>query len=313
MSGSPSILVIGVAILALASALLGMVYLIYRLRLRRRQLRLELSTSADLVEDRAFNQIRIARSEADILDRTGIDVHKPRDTLTRAQQRFDLRDYAEALSLAKSAHDTLVRLRTQGAPRLPANPVPSTSDPAGAGDEVAPGIYDAAPPRDRDEAVSPPPAPKLAKNRVESHFQMRLLDGEVERARAAASPSESLPATLELQGQSRDAYTAGEYTEALRIALKARRTLGAQLETLPAPKAARASSSPAMGAVPPGSSLPSSPSAPCPNCGRDLSSADRFCRGCGTPRNAAACPRCGLAAQPSDTFCGSCGSPLPSG
>jgi hypothetical protein len=66
----------------------------------------------------------------------------------------------------------------------------------------------------------------------------------------------------------------------------------------------------------------SAPAAPCPNCGKPTSAADRFCSACGadltvarTPAAPAAspgltCSKCGNNFEPGDRFCGTCGQPL---
>ena len=307
MTSSPPILVVAFALLLLFILLLALFYLIHRLRLRRRQLHLELGDAPGLVNDRAFNQMRLARSEAEILDARGIDVQKPRALLARAQQRYDLRDFSEALSLARSAHESLVTLRAHGPSRLPSSAGAARPDLLNAPEP--PASSDGPVPVGGTTGAAPAPAPRLAKNRAESHFQMLLLAEEVQRARSSGSPAENLAGTLELQRQSEEAYGAGEYTDALRIALKARRTLGAPLETLPAPKGVRTPPDAPTGSGGNGGSG----GVPCPKCGKAIAPQDRFCRSCGSPKIDRRCPRCGMATRSDDTFCGTCGSPLGSG
>lgn len=146
------------------------------------------------------------------------------------------------------------------------------------------------------------------KNRMEAHFQMTLL---VEELTLSTRGHESTPAALEAEGMRADAqkaYSSGNYTEALRLALKGRRRLGARLETLPP---ARSSDPTDPAKADAATSVParSSPSE-CPNCHRPIADGDRFCRGCGSPRVAAACPRCQAPVSGDDTFCGRCGGPL---
>ena len=311
MTALPSTLEIAVGLLALVAALLGMAYLLYRLRLRRRQLRLELDAAPGLVDDRAFNQMRIARSEAEILERTGVDVHRATEQLARAQQRYDLRDYADALSLAQSAHESLVALRTTGLSRLPsAGPrLSPASRPSVGSSAERPDPPEAADAGSSLEAPAPTPPPRLAKNRAESHFQLLLLAEEVEKAKGTSADPERLEGAQALQRQSQSAFDAREYTDALRLALKARRTLGAPVETLaPARSIGGVASAPDMTRS--GAGLPPLPSAACTTCGRAVAPSDQFCRACGTPKAPRLCPQCGTRIEPHDVYCGGCGAPM---
>jgi hypothetical protein len=204
--------------------------------------------------------------------------------------------------LAQSAHESLVVVRQRGSRSLPSPPAmtnPSSRSPQGA--TAASG-------------TSPPPTPlpALPRNRAESQFQLRILDQEV-RAAQAARPTQG--ATLEaasLQHQAQTAFDRGEFTEAFRLALRARRSLGGNVEAL-APRAGP--SAPSSRAAP--GSAPLDPAAiaegvaggeRCPSCGYPSLPDDTFCRGCGTPRVPTTCPSCGAHRGPKDTFCGRCGA-----
>ncbi|OGO42354.1 MAG: hypothetical protein A2Z04_05195 [Chloroflexi bacterium RBG_16_57_9] len=48
----------------------------------------------------------------------------------------------------------------------------------------------------------------------------------------------------------------------------------------------------------------------CPECGRGVQMADKFCSNCGTVLTAQ-CPSCGVVASPEDRFCARCGTAIP--
>jgi hypothetical protein len=316
--------------LALAGAALGavalvMTYAIFRMRRRRKQLVAELSDSPEVKEDRAHNQIRLASAEADILERAGVDVARPRDLLAQAQARLERRAVDEAISLARSAHEALVVLK-RGEPSTPlasegresfghrfspvAAGVPSSSSAvaplAGLGERRS-----EQPSHSETMAEAPPPisGSRLPKNRVESHFQLRLLSEELDQPTPGGSPAPTHVEAEKLRDDAQRAYDSGDFTEALRLALKGRRRLGARIEALPpSPGSRPATDAPSGPEAAPSGEAAATES--CPRCGRANRPSDRFCRACGAPRQLSKCPRCGTPAAPADQFCGGCGSPL---
>ncbi len=314
-----------IIVVLVAIALGVMLYALRRLKARRAQLLSQLQESPELVEDRAFNRLRMANSEADILQRQGTDVSRARTLLNSAQEAFDQHNYPSALSRAQSAHETLVSLRHGASlpssrigegPGLGASPIGSLrttgSAPARPSIDPSPTLSSMrVRSRDSSPSMDSPTAPP--RNRAESRFQISVLTDEISQARLTRAQDPSVAESEVLRAQASSAYDRAEYTEALRLALKARRRIGGRLETLPP------TNSPSGGGD---GSLSSSPgsevdvaertaeSARCPQCGAPLTPADKFCRGCGTPRAERSCPRCQQLAQPGDTFCGNCGTAL---
>lgn len=296
--GAVVLVVVFVAVLLLA---------IRRLRRRKAQLLSDLKNSPRLNSDRAFNRLAMARREADILAQQGTEVSRARELIAQSQSAFDLGQNERSYELAQSAHEALVSAR-QGRPLLasaaPAEPMTPRS-----------GTRTAPPPEGVSGALSsgsplasrPPPSTGLPRNRLESQFEIRMLDAELEVARSSR-PSE--PATLvgiAFQAQAQAAFAAGQYTEAFRFALKGRRGLGGNIEGV-APGPGSRSPDAVSGPLDPSRTAETAASAVrCPNCGYPTTPDDVFCRGCGSPRSPASCPRCGTPRTPADTFCGRCG------
>jgi hypothetical protein len=297
LSGSTITLIAVTAILVIVVVAIFLVIL-RRLRARRDQILSELGAKPALVQDRAFNRLAMARREAELLGRTGTDTSRAQELIAQSQGAFDTRQYPRSYELAQSAHEALVHARGRaGSP----GPVAGTPRPPLSGSSVS-----------SDTPAAPPAAP-LPRNRAESQFQMRLLDTELTAARAAHPAQGTTLEATQIQGQAQAAFDGGEFTEAFRLALRARRTLGGKVEALAA--SPRLAGSVGPGLTGPPTSLDPTASAErvagadrCPNCGYPTLPEDTFCRGCGVPRAATVCPACQSPRAPSDTFCGRCGA-----
>lgn len=297
-----AVAVLGVVIIAV------MLYTLRRLRRRRDRLLGELADRPHLVQDRAFNRLSMARRESAILSEQGTDVTRAGELIAQSQAALDLRNFDRAYELAQQAHESLVSARRDARSPLPSSAPPKSSSPAGSGPPIGPAAS-AEPP-----APAPPPSPSLAKNRAESQFQLRLLDQELASAQTDRARSASTQEASRIRSDAGAAFDRGEFTEAFRLALRGRRTLGATIEGLPAGRPVEG-----VAALPNGApaTLDLTQTAEqvagaerCPECGYPALPGDAFCRGCGVPRASANCPKCGARRTPSDTFCGRCGASL---
>jgi Double zinc ribbon len=282
------------------------------LRRRRDKLRSEIDASKASVEERAFNRIHIARSAADHLEKNGADVAGPRRLLDQASKSFDAGRHDDALALASSAHEALLKKAQAPAALAPAvGAMPGATAPSPVGSSPGPTIEPAGdPPMATDPASEPPASPtgRLPRNKAESHFQLRLLDEELAAGGPGGTPPSVVREVTALSLDAHSSYEKGDYTEALRVALKGRRSLGARLETLPPPSVVAA---PAPTDAAPATSDGGTADR-CRQCGQPLRSGDKFCRGCGAAITASNCARCGESLDGVDQFCGRCGAPRPS-
>jgi hypothetical protein len=279
---------------------------IQRLRRRKAQLLNELKNSPRLNADRAYNRLAMARREAEILSKQGTDVARARELIAQSQSAFDLGQNERSYELAQSAHEALVSTR-QGV-SLPSAPAPDPMSPR-ASSRPAPTAGGAGTPPLASGSTATPPLPStgVPRNRIESQFEMRMLDSDIASARTSHPNEPATLAALEFQRQAQTAFDQGQFTEAFRFALKGRRGLGGNVEAVPpgsGPKAAETAAGPLDPAL---AAERAASSSRCPNCGYPTTADDVFCRGCGTPRSPATCPRCGTPRTPSDTFCGRCG------
>jgi hypothetical protein len=294
-----------VVVLAVVGAGLGFL-LARRLRQRKAQLLHELTDRPQLMQDRAFNRLGMARREAELLSRQGADTARARELIAQSQASYDTKRYDDAYRTAQMAHESLVDARRGG--RLPDLP------PASAGSMAVPPILPATP---ASSSPSPPaPAtPAIPRNRAESQFQLRLLDQELEARGKTRSRGPAATEAKELSVRSHAAFDRGDFTEAFRWALKGRRALGGTIEALPPSPGTRTEGAPlapssAAGTVPADAATTAERVAGgdhCAECGYPALPGDAFCRGCGTPRTPTVCPQCGATRAPTDTFCGRCG------
>ncbi|EQD64460.1 hypothetical protein B2A_01989, partial [mine drainage metagenome] len=241
----------------------------------------------------------MARREAEVLARAGIDVAGPQDQIAQAQAAFDLRQFPRAYELAQSAHEGLVRRRGGGAgegpspDRVPAPPGVRRPAAAPAGPEATP------------DGALPAGGTPLPKGRAESHFLIGALGRELAGAPPTAGSTEAARGLL-TEAQAR--FDAGDYPAAFQLALKGRRAIGGAVESLPAGSVPRAGRGTSARGDAEGTAAYLANASRCADCGTPIPSGDAYCRGCGRPLASATCPACGAPRTGSDAFCGRCGA-----
>lgn len=318
---------IGIVLVAIFAILVGL-YMFNRY-MKRRGPEMAQREGKAVLDDRSFNQIRLAQSAADHLSRTGVDVSEAKALLARAETARVGGNYDLSIELAKKAQDSLAAARAAGNPLVSPSPVKTSPSPGAIGKSMAPTVSGAstssgytAPPSAPffaagDAAVPEPtgssePMPdRPPKNKMEAHFQLELAHDELDQARSAKSRTRLFREAEGFWTNGQAAYDKQDFTEALRLALKSRRTLGTKVEALPVTATAPPSSSgdPAVAGRDPGA-LVDQPTfgQKCAKCGRTAAPTDQFCRGCGTAIPPALCSSCGAPLLQGDRFCGKCGA-----
>ena len=301
-----------VFVVVLAIIVVGLLlWMLQRLRARRTKILSELKDQPQLNQDRAFNRLAMARREAVILAGQGVDVHRAQELIAESQGAFDLRQYDRAYQVAQSAHEALVNARQQG-PLAPSAPLPSKGIAPAAG----PLTMETGPASVPSTAAPVPAAAAIPKNRAESQFQIRLLGDELGGLPTRRAQDHAGVEAAALLNQASAAFDRGEFTEAFRLALRGRRTLGSTVESLPATGSAAgvAGATPNGGPAPPDPTQAAEATASaerCPDCGYPTLAGDAFCRGCGRPRTPLTCPSCGAPRGGDEPFCGQCGARFP--
>jgi Double zinc ribbon len=306
------VLIAVIVVLGVIGAALGLLA-IKRLKARRAQLLNDLTSSPRHAGDRAFNRIEMARREVAILGRQGADTGRARDLIAQAQAAFDMSQFPRAYELAQSAHEALVHVRQTaplgGGGSAPLAPSTSAGPKVGAPASAAEAVPHAAAPTEVPSSVPTPP--RLAPNRAESQFQIRLLDSDLDSARSSRGSPSMIATASALRSQAQSAFDREQYTDALKFALRGRRELGGRVETLALSPGS--TTGPAIvapdGPTPDLSTLAerAASGTRCPQCGYPTRTDDGFCRGCGRPLVPTACSKCGAPRSAADTFCGKCG------
>ncbi|MFZ0831099.1 MAG: zinc ribbon domain-containing protein [Thermoplasmata archaeon] len=318
---------VGVVVVAVSAVLVGL-YMLNRY-MKRRGPELAQREGKSVLNDRAFNQVRIGQAAADRLARTGVDVTAAQGLLHRAELARAGGNYEMAIDLAKKAQDSLAAARSGASPLSAATPMRSTprdatpfiSPPGPTMGSSAPAAFTAPPTVPfiagrvgdaPDTGIAPEGLPERPpKNKMEAHFQLELAHDELDQARAAKSRTRVFREADGMFTAGQAAYDKQDYTEALRLALKSRRTFGGRVEALPVskiPVASPASDAAVAGRDPGGISDRPTFGQKCPKCGRTAAPVDQFCRGCGTAIAPALCSNCGAPLLAGDRFCGKCGA-----
>ncbi len=341
MAGLSENLIVAIVFFTIGMVLV-VIWLMRALSHRRKRLLEELREGQpDFAEDAAHNQILTTTAILRRAEEKGTDVTVARSLLNDAKKREKVGDYQRALSLAKEARTALGAVTSTSASTLPRVRVPASSRPAdreeillrdiareskgGAKSEVRETVpAPMAGKQDADPAASPS-IPELRKNvpknQLESRFEINLL----EEALKGTEEGSNLEAR-KLLGAATKTYSNGDYTEALRLAMRGRRLMKSQaVETItlspattvetppeqPLPSAVRSSAPAAEKDVEmeadTGRARPTS--VRCPRCARENPSTNKFCRGCGKPLAEPTCPRCQKPISLDDAFCGVCGAP----
>jgi Double zinc ribbon len=325
---------IGAVIVGILIVMVG-VYMLYRY-LRRRGPELAAREGKTVLDDRSYNQVRIGQAAADRLAQTGIDVSVAKQLFRRAESARAAGNYNLSLELSKKGQDSLATARSGGMtlpssspsrPGAPVDPAPSISPSAGplsaAGAPYSPptmasfgsgGANGPVAGLDSGAALEPGPS-RPPKNKMEARFQISLVQDELDQARESEGRTKSFRDAEGLKAQGQAAYDRQEFTEALRLALKSRRTLGTRVEGLPVSPSPVSSPGPGDLTASAAASRASGSNADsptfgqkCAKCGRTAAPGDQYCRGCGAPVAPAFCSSCGAPLLAGDRLCGKCGA-----
>lgn len=320
-------------VLVAVSLVVVAIYALFRY-MRRRGPELAAREGRAVLEDRSYNRIRIGHAAADHLARSGVDVSSARALLEKADTFRKGGDHTSAIEFSKKAQDLLAAARSAdsslpsggtlrsssavavgGQDAAPPSRVPIGSSPDTPGSAAAV-IPNGLPAGSGGESSSVQGANRPPKNKMEAHFQLSVARDELEQARASKSDTPAYQGAETFLAQGQQAYDRADCTEALRLALKSRRTLGARVEALPLTTPSTATVAPTeapstgRGGGESPEDLSSGPR--CSNCGRPALAADQFCRGCGARIAPTPCVQCGAPLVAGDRFCGKCGAVQPS-
>ncbi len=246
----------------------------FRSFMKRRQSRMDLP-------DQAHNALLTSKAIANTLRTSGVVTASADEMIAEAEAAYRRRAYRVTLELSEKAkaalktekarHDKMGDLSRLQRVRGGASDEPTTK-------EVL-------------QKEHPP-------NYMQAKFTLSLAEERIAAARVAGrgtAPAEALLATA------RASFDAEDYDEALKLAVKSRRTADEEVT-------AEESKTP----VPSQVEIPRPANRACASCGAELLVGDPFCRKCGVKvERPTACGKCGEGLKADDTFCRKCGTAIP--
>jgi hypothetical protein len=280
------IIILVIAVLILAAV--GYVQLRY-IR-NKKETRLSSSTQ----QDDAYNTVATTKAVASSLHQNGRDTKEADLLIYQAESAYERHEYDKCLHLCNEAKTALRNSREKDLMNAPAPPPePKEEKEAKAeGSTVVPATQ----------------AKKLPTNYLESKFVIDTVKGMMNEA-----PEDKKAEAKGFCDEAEEHFEKESYTDALRMAMKAKRCLAgpskpeasksAAVERISAPEPA---SKPAASHAP----VPTIRKEGCPKCGAEMSEDDVFCGACGSMKGERTCPSCSKKAAPEDAFCRKCGTKI---
>lgn len=277
--GDPTFYLILIVLVVLSAIVYFEMKFIKRKRVEREEARVKV--------DDTYNQIVTTRAVSSAIKGQGRNTKEADLAILAADAAYSRGSYAEARAAVERAKGLLREAKMESDPSLHFESMPST-----VAEEKAEGCE-----------VPFQETKKLPKNYMESKFMICSVRDEAAEAEREGKDVSLVRDSLK---QADEAFASEQYTEALRYALKARKTLRPKEEAEPkkAQDLGAVEKVPATKVVQPNKSS-------CEKCGTELETGDMFCAKCGVKvERDIRCPRCGNKVKVDDAYCRKCGLPL---
>ncbi len=250
------------------------------LELRYIRTRKQVKVDHYIEQDDAYNAVTTTRAVATSLVRNGKDTSEVDALIYQAESAYDRREFVRSLELADKAKNALKNCKDRD---LMTAPVKETAVKGELG-----------PAKEESKDVPANECRKLPQNYLESKFIIDTVRGLMPDAFA-----EQREAGQRELDAAQASFDAGDYSEALKCALKAKRVL--------APAAPVKEKIPNVATTVIKAQASTKPPAVCGGCGAALGPDDGFCHSCGTKVGMRTCPGCHAPATDEDQFCRRCG------
>jgi hypothetical protein len=253
-----------------------------------RRKRFERAEAKAKVDD-VYNQIITTRAVSNAIKGQGKSTKEADLAILEADTAFSRGSYTEAKGSVERAKDLLRMAKEQQEPPKKIDPQPKQS-------------------KDKPTEVCEVPfqeTKKMPKNFLESKFMICSVKDEVEASARAGTDVSMARDNLRM---AEDAFAREDYTEALKGALRARKSLeGGETQ---AKERTVIKELPSVETVPAAVVLKPNLSK-CEKCSNELNPDDMFCPRCGARiERDIRCPRCANKVKVDDAFCRKCGLPL---
>ena len=232
--------------------------------------------------DRAHNELLTGKAIATSLRHSGIASSEADDAIAEAEAAYRRSNYRVTIELsekakgilktAKARHDKFGDLARLQKVRSSSSDEPTTKE------------------------VLQKEQPQ---NSMQAKFTISLAEERIAAARDAGRGTVQAEALLR---SARASFETQDFDEALKLAVKSRRT--ADGEVAEAVAGAKAP-------VPANVEIPRPAHRACASCGSELLAGDTFCRKCGVKvERPTSCPKCGASLKEDDAFCRTCGTTI---
>jgi ribosomal protein L40E len=247
----------------------------FRSFMKRRQSRMDLP-------DQAHNALLTSKGIANTLRTSGVVTVSADEMIAEAEAAYRRRMYRVTLDLSEKAK---AALKTEKARHDKVGDLSRLQ-------RVRGGASDEPTTKEVLQKEHPP-------NYMQAKFTLSLAEERIAAAREAGRgtvPAEALLATAKAS------FDAKDYDEALKLAVKSRRTADGEVIAVEDAKIP----------VPSQVEIPRPANRACASCGAELLVGDPFCRKCGVKvERPTACGKCGEGLKTDDTFCRKCGTAIP--
>jgi hypothetical protein len=249
-------------------------------------------------KDQAFNAVLTTRSVANVMSRQGTDTTKAQYLVDSAKQAMHEGNYERCITLCEQAREEL-----KGIPSEPAKESEDEEELEAVAESILTTDKRAAIPSDTYAGTKLPV--DQDGSFLSARFEINTAKADLAKARekgVETSQSESFLIEAET------AYEAGNYSKALSMAIKSRKSVSqeASKETIPlrVPREPEAQK-PEAGQAPQAKKVETR----CYDCSALLEPDDDFCGKCGAKiARDRSCNVCGMKARPTDKFCRKCGA-----
>ncbi len=249
------------------------------------------------VEDDAYNQIQIVRSMTRMMKDRGYRVDAVENMLTKAENAYQAQRYLESLEITANARRTLLRMKDEGV--VEDNLSPQVKKEL----EIIKKIE-----QKSEQGEMPPQVKDFVKKLPPNYLQSKFEIGVVEEKILNMEEGQLKEYAKLYVHRAKRAFEAGDYNEALRLAVKGNRIIDTgelepdTVEQKPVEEPLK------IATLVDENEEGNEEEIHCPECGAVVRPEDKYCWSCGAKLVFIyTCPNCGAEVTSEDKFCRHCG------
>ncbi len=250
------------------------------------------------VEDDAYNQIQIVKSMTKVMKNKGYNVEPVESMIAKAERAYDYQRYLESIDITNNAKRALLRLKEESKMEDSLSPEVKKELEIIKKIEEEP-EKDDMPPQIKDFVKKLPP------NYLQSKFEIGVVEEKIVKM-GDGQLKEYAKLYVE---RAKRAFDMGDYSEALKLAVKSNRII--DTGELPENAPVKEEQKPIVVAPLIEKEEEKEEELHCPNCGAVVRPEDKYCWNCGAKLVFIyKCPNCGAEVSSEDKYCRNCGYKL---